>query len=340
MKKIVRNTLKFIVPLCFGVGIFWYLYKGVKLEEIEEVLKSGVKWEWIALSLILVTLSHIIRAYRWRFQLKTLKVEPSLNTLVNSVFGSYGVNLIFPRLGEIWRCNYMSKREDISFTTVFGSLISERFLDMICIAIITGSVMLFQYDFFLSFFSSHQTIVVTLQKLIVSPWPYIITSIIIASSLIFRKRISQTAFAKKISNIFSGFIKGIKSIMEMENKWTYLFLTATIWILYFFNFYVCLFAFDFTSDISLAGALTLFVMGSLGVVVPVQGGMGPWHFMIISTLVLFGIGQTQASTFALVVHGFQQAILILLGIYTIIAINLGERFNKTREPQQSSFNQT
>ena len=303
----------------------------VKIDEIQEVLSSGVKWEWIGLSLILVTLSHIVRAYRWRFQLETLKVEPTMNTLVNSIFGSYGVNLIFPRLGEVWRCNYMSKRQGISFTTVFGSLVSERFLDMICIAIITGLAIMIQYDFFLSFFSSHQTIADKFNALITSPWPYIIATIILASGIVFRKKIQKTTLARKINNIFIKFIEGIKSIMLMKRKWTYLFLTVAIWVLYFFNFYVCLFAFEFTRDIGISGALTLFVMGSLGIIVPVQGGMGPWHFMIISTLVLFGIGQTQASTFALVVHAFQQAILILLGIYTIIAINLGNRLNKPIE---------
>jgi hypothetical protein len=76
------------------------------------------------------------------------------------------------------------------------------------------------------------------------------------------------------------------------------------------------------------GGLTCFVMGSLGIIVPVQGGTGPWHFMIISTLVLLGVGQTEASTFALVVHALQQSFVILLGLYAMVAINVGDRLRK------------
>ena len=148
---------------------------------------------------------------------------------------------------------------------------------------------------------------------------------IITALFFLRKKLTQGAFAQKLQNILFGFKQGIKTILQMDRKWTYIFLTALIWVLYFFNFYVCLFAFDFTSEIGFANAITLFVMGSLAIIVPIQGGLGPWHFMIISTLMLFGVGNTQASTFAFVVHTFQQAVLIILGIYTIIAINLGEK---------------
>ena len=330
MKKIVQNTIKFIIPLLIGVGIILYLYKGVKLEEIKAVLESGVKWRWIILSLLLIIISHILRAVRWKYQLKSLNVKPSLNTLVNSVFGNYGVNLIFPRLGEIWRCNFMSKRTNQPFSVIFGTLVSERLLDFICIILITGVTILLQYDFFISFFKSHHTIADKFEILIKSPWLYIALAIFIAAICLLRKKIMSLKIAQKVKEIVIKFFSGIKTIMLMKDKWKYIFLTVLIWTLYFFNFYVCLFAFDFTREIDVIGGLTLFVMGSLAIIVPVQGGIGPWHFMIISTLLLFGIGQTEASTFALVVHAFQQAILIILGLYTIIAINLTNKLESNK----------
>ena len=328
MKKILQKSLKFLIPLCIGAGILWYLYKGQDIQEIRKVLDSGIKWEWIILSLVFAILSHVLRAYRWKQQLKILHTSPSLNDLTNSVFGNYGVNLIFPRLGEVWRCNYVARRHKLPFTVVLGTIVSERLFDVLCIGLITVVTLLIQSTFFIRFFKEHDTLAGSLQHVFLSPWLYLSIAALIVSLFLFRKQIIRCTWVRKIMEISQKLLEGIKTIQVMKNKWFFIFLTFGIWILYFLNFYVCLYAFEFSKEIGVLGGLTLFVMGSLGIIVPVQGGTGPWHFMIISTMLLFGIGQTEASTFALVVHAIQQGFIILLGLYAMVAISLFDRFRK------------
>jgi hypothetical protein len=66
--------------------------------------------------------------------------------------------------------------------------------------------------------------------------------------------------------------------------------------------------------------LVIFVVGSLAVVVPTPNGAGPWHFAVISMMVLYGIGKEEAAIFALIVHGIQTLLIILLGIYGLAAL--------------------
>ena len=69
-------------------------------------------------------------------------------------------------------------------------------------------------------------------------------------------------------------------------------------------------------------ALLWFVVGSIAVVVPTPNGAGPWHFAIITMMVLLGVGREDAGIFALIVHGIQTFLLILLGIYAMLALSL------------------
>ena len=328
MKRILQNSFKFIIPILIGAGIIWYLYKEQDMSKIRSVLDSGIDWKWILLSLLFMILSHVLRAYRWKMQFKTLGINPSLHDLTNSVFGNYGVNLVFPRLGEIWRCNYVAKKHKLPFTTVLGTVISERIFDVMCISLITIITFVLQRKVFFAFFKEHPTLADTLSKVFLSPWLYVGIVALILFVILFRKTIIQYRITKTILELGRKLWGGIETIRLMRYKWTFIFLTFGIWILYFLNFFVCLYAFEFSKEVTLMAGLTMFVMGSLGVIVPVQGGTGPWHFMIISTMLLYGIGQTEASTFALVVHALQQGFVIILGLYALAAIALGKRLRK------------
>ena len=66
--------------------------------------------------------------------------------------------------------------------------------------------------------------------------------------------------------------------------------------------------------------LVLFAAGSVAVVVPTPNGAGPWHFAIISMMTLYGVNAADAGIFALIVHGIQTLLVILLGIYGLAAL--------------------
>lgn len=58
----------------------------------------------------------------------------------------------------------------------------------------------------------------------------------------------------------------------------------------------------------------MFVGGTFAVLVPTPNGAGPWHFAVITMMMLYGVDATDASLFALVVHAIQTLLVILLGI--------------------------
>jgi hypothetical protein len=84
--------------------------------------------------------------------------------------------------------------------------------------------------------------------------------------------------------------------------------------------YVIFFSFGFTSHLGLLAGLTVFVLGSFGMVAPVQGGIGAWHFMVIEGLALYGVDKADGKVFALLAHGTSTVMLIVLGLIGLIAL--------------------
>ena len=128
------------------------------MNTIFQILKSDVNYFWIILSMVIAAFSHIARAFRWRLQLRALNITPSMRVLINAIFGTYAMNLLFPRLGEVWRCGYVAQREKASFTKVLGSMVSDRLSDTIMLAMLTFAVFMIQMKPFRQFLNENPSI--------------------------------------------------------------------------------------------------------------------------------------------------------------------------------------
>ncbi|MDF1546427.1 MAG: lysylphosphatidylglycerol synthase domain-containing protein, partial [Bacteroidales bacterium] len=110
-------------------------------------------------------------------------------------------------------------------------------------------------------------------------------------------------------------------IKNLEKKWLFIAHSFFIWIMYFLMIYVTFWSFEFTSHLSLLTGLTIFVMASFGMVAPSPGGIGTWHFMVIETLVIYGVERTpDASAFAFAAHGTMTLLIIVVGLISLLLI--------------------
>jgi uncharacterized protein (TIRG00374 family) len=152
----------------------------------------------------------------------------------------------------------------------------------------------------------------------------------------FRETIKNTKAYQKVMEFLKNFIEGLKTIVKLEKKGAFIFHSLFIYCIYFLTLYLCFFAFDFTSHLSLGVALACFVMSSLGMVAPSPGGLGTWHIMIIGTLVIYNVDSVQASSFAIAVHGAMTLSLIFYGFLALIYLpiyNRNERLIKADEAE-------
>jgi uncharacterized protein (TIRG00374 family) len=322
IRKVVINTIKYLAFFIIGIFIFWLVYRNIDTNILIEELKSINYW-WILLSFLIGMLSHYSRALRWNMLIKTLGYKPrTLNSFL-SVLIMYLTNLALPRAGEIARCSVLTKYEKIPFSKLVGTVVIERITDVIALAIFAFFIILSQIGVITKFLNNYPETkdnlinIFSLRNLLII---LSILAIIVLLSFLFRSAFKKTIFYKKIVQIIHNIIEGIKTILNLENKWHYILHTCFIYLMWLLSLYVLFFAFKPTSHLDIFAAMTTFIMGSMGMLAPVQAGIGPYHFMIYETLFIYGINKVDGKIFALISHTSTNLTLMIAGLISLIIL--------------------
>ena len=319
-KKIFKKVLQVIFPLLLGVFILVWVYRDFNFQRVGEVMLHGMDYGWIALSLVFGVFANLFRGWRWKLALEPLNENPKTTNCVYAIFISYASNLVIPRVGEVTRCGVLSKYDGVSFPKSLGTVVSERMIDTLCVGLITGVVLLSQMPVFASFFAETGTDVGRYAEMFTSGHFYLIVLCVVAIGLLGFFLIRNIALFAKLKGILQNVWQGIVALKDIKHIPLYIIYTLGIWVCYFFEFYLAFFAFDFSAHLGISAGLVMFVVGTLAVIVPTPNGAGPWHFAVMTMMILYGVGKEDAGIFALLVHGIQTFLLILLGIYGLLAL--------------------
>ena len=322
MRKIIITALKYIGFLAAGIFLFWLVYKDLELDTLLNEL-SNLNYWWLVLSFAIGIFSHISRAIRWNMLIKPLGFKPkTINTFL-SVMVMYLVNLALPRAGEVARCSVLSRYEKVPFSKLVGTVVVERTSDFIALLFFAFFIMLTQIGVFRNFLLSNPESQDKLVALFSTRNIIIGITIIIflfVSFFIFRKAFKKSKFYNKIASFAENFVEGIKAILKLENKWLYIGHTVFIYIIWFIALYLIFFCFKPTAHLSIFAAAVALVMGGLAMIAPVQGGIGPWHFMVIETLFIYGIDRTNGKIFALIAHAANNLSLMFIGAVALVIL--------------------
>ena len=326
MKKNSLKIIQYIIFLAIGIGIFWWIYRDLKWEELKTSLQD-VNWFWLVMSVVFIVISHASRALRWAMLIKPLGHNVRFKNMYSSIFILYMTNLIIPRAGEIARCTVVSKYEEVPLTKLIGTVFTERLIDVLALLLIAVAVLLMNVETFQLFLSSHEEINRNIDKLFTAKNLLIGLGFLIVVMLVFVffRPSKANKFLKKINIIITNLKEGIKSITQMQNKWLFVGHTIFIYAMYLLSFYAVFLAFPFMADLTFNSCLFVFLMGGLAMLAPVQGGIGPWHFMVIESLILFGISETDGKVFALVAHTSTNLINLLFGAIIVILMPILNR---------------
>ena len=319
-KKIIKKVLQVVFPLLLGLFILVWVYRDFNFQRVGEVLTGGMDYGWIALSLVFGVFANLFRGWRWKLALEPLNEHPKMANCVYAIFISYASNLVIPRVGEVSRCGVLSKYDGVSFSKSLGTVVSERMIDTLCVGLITGLVLVSQMPVFATFFAETGTNVGRYAEVLTSGHFYLIVVCVIAALLLVFFLIRNVALFAKLKGILHNVWQGIVALKDIKQIPIYIMYTIGIWVCYFLEFYLTFYAFGFSAHLGLSAGLVMFVVGTLAVIVPTPNGAGPWHFAVMTMMVLYGVGKEDAGIFALLVHGIQTFLLILLGIYGLSAL--------------------
>jgi hypothetical protein len=192
-------------------------------------------------------------------------------------------------------------------------------------------IFLSQIGIFVSFFDTHAELRQNLLNLLSTRniVAGISVFVLLAAGLVLFNRYYKknsgdkgNTFISKLRLIKQHFLEGIQSIAKLENKWLFIGHTLFIFIMWLFMLYVIFKAYPPTAHLSLEVGMITFLMGGLAMLAPVQGGIGPWHFMVYETLFIYGIDKGDGKVFALIAHACTNLIYLFLGLAALMIIPL------------------
>jgi uncharacterized protein (TIRG00374 family) len=323
-RKYVIQALKFLGFLAVGILLLWLAFRKVDYKSLTNNLKEA-NYYWLILSLLFSMMAFGLRARRWQLLIHPLGFRPSYWHTFHALMIGYLANLALPRIGEITRCVALGKKEKIAVDKLFGTVLVERTIDLLSVLLFLVIIVLTSESIIKEFLK--ESIFIPFREKVFSlvdfSWIFwtvlaLLGILILFLMIRYRHSLRKIRFFAKIFDIAKGAISGLKTIMNLERKWEFIFLTISIWVSYALMTWVVVFCLESTSHISFGDSLIILVVGGLAMAVPVQGGFGAFHYAVSRVLiVLQGVSREDGLTYALLSHESQIIFEIIVGLISI-----------------------
>lgn len=328
LAHIVGRILKVVVPLCISAGLVVWLFHKVNIRQIEDIIHHGIYYRYIVAMMVVTMFSHIIRGIRWGIQLRAAGI-PRMPVVAESVsiFGAYALNLVFPFLGEAWRCVYVSRRENCKLSTVVGTDLGDRASDGVMIGMLIMLALFVAHPAIMHFLDRYP-MGETLERYATDGGLWVVVFGVAIALFVLFKVFRNTAPVESMVESVRRIWNGFAVLFHMKGTGLYLILTVGIWTCYFMETYLCFYAFPFTRELiaqsgscwGLVPGLVVFVFGSCSMIVPSNGGLGPWNIAVMFALSLYGVANDDAAAYSIVCWSFQSMMLVALGIFSAFYI--------------------
>jgi hypothetical protein len=326
LSKSLKNIIQYVVILAIGILFLSYVFNGIDWTDQLRRMKSANPY-WLALGMGISLLSHWIRAYRGILLYQALGYKTSSKNSFYAVLIGYMMNYFIPRAGEVSRCASLSKTDGIPMEKSLGSVVTERVVDIFILLVILLVIFILQIDLIKQFLESYSVLNPSSNSGNTLKWIILgLGSIGLLVVYIFRKKITAFPLVQRFIILLKGFAEGLLSIKNVQNPFLFIVLSILIWVGYILMMYFCLFALDATAELSFINCLTIFAIGTIGVVLPAPGaGAGTYHFFVMQALLLFGVQKEDGIAYATLVHGTQMVFLIFIGLIASLLVVLQKK---------------
>ncbi len=348
-KKILPDILKTSIFVGLGILFIWLSIKDLSKDDIQMIFSSMSLVNnpqgclFIGLSALAIVAADLIRAARAELLLKSIHYRPRFSMMFYSVMVCYLANLALPRLGEVLRCTFLQRYENVPFQKSLGTVILERAVDVVCWLFLLIIALLLNNGLL------SNLIVDQSQQLTLEDWfaqkglsyvgnylLYIIIAVI--ALLVVIIRLTRNWWQKrpalvKVANFFKGIWRGFVSIKDIPNPWHFVFWTVAMWICYYLGVYCFFHALPYLNHIGPGAAFTVLIFGTIAFMIS-QGGLGSYPLITAGIVMLYGIPYTQGLAAGWIGWILQTAVSLILGLFSLVATSFYKRHDAAEIPEE------
>ena len=350
LKKILPDILKVTLFLGLGILFIWLSIKDLSKEDVQMIFSSMSLvnnprgWFFITLSAAAIVAADLVRAARAKLLLKSIHYKPRLSMMFYSVMVCYLANLALPRLGEVLRCTFLQRYENVPFQKSLGTVILERAVDLVCWLFLLIVAMLLNNGL-LSQLVVDQETGTTLQEwfaqkglsYIGNYLIYIVIAVIALIVIIIRATRNwwqKKPALVKVADFFKGIWHGFVSIKDIPKPWHFVFWTVAMWVFYFFGVYLFFHALPYLQHVGPGAAFTVLVFGTIAFIIS-QGGLGAYPLITAGIVMLYGISYTQGLAAGWIGWILQTAVSLVLGFFSLAVTSFYKKHDAAQIPEEN-----
>ena len=315
-----QKYFRLILGMLLATYFMSLIFEKVNLNQIENITVK-IKWPWLIMSLLMLSMAYSFRVQRWRLMLKLDNPSISWGDCSGPLFASYAINNVLPfRLGDIARAYTFKNRLGVDPVRVIATLLVERLFDLLIILCILLATIYILHKKTICVFS-----VEILASLI------LVTAILLILNLPCLFFAVLNYFAQFVAKIFPrigvsliNFLNNIFCVLEGISK-SGLMTVLTLWSIIIWIAEGCVFWFvaiglPGISDSS-ASWIALSV-GTLANLIPsTPGSVGTFDYFVIQSMQSLGNGAAESTAYAFIVHALLWFPLTVIGgVYLLIIL--------------------
>lgn len=325
----IGKIIKYIISIGIAVLLLYYSFKGIGWESFLSGVAS-CNFGFIFLAMVASIAAFFFRSQRWRILIRPFDSTMDSLTTFNGVNIGYLANFVFPRIGEIVRCGFLSRRSRsrheqdpdgaVSFDKAIGTVLLSRTWDVLVVLILLSVLLVARWDKFGSFFVNRMWEPLQSRFDISAGWMAAVGVVIVAAAaavvFAFRRR---SRLCSGIIDFAKGILRGFKSFLHMEDKAGFVIYTVLLWAMYWLMSRSILWAMPQMSGMTWVDAWFVTLAGSVAWMVPVPGGFGAYHGMVALALsCVYGLDWDSGLICATLNHESQAITMLLCGTLSYI----------------------
>jgi glycosyltransferase 2 family protein len=319
----IKKGLQVSLSLMVALWLFNFLNKDISWQELKAAIQN-ISIPWMTASIFIAVLGYWIRAWRWKLLLNVSEEKEkhvATKTAFFALIFGYLINLLVPRAGELARCAFLNKSNQLPIGNSLGTVILERTIDLLFFLLTIFLAFFIENQMFLKLSEELISISYLKEKISNSLPVLLITSIgIILLIWVLKRRMKNTKVWKKISGFVSSLQSGLNSVFQLKNQWGFWGASIAIWVIYYLTLVFVALSFESTANLSLPSIFVVMVMGTIGMIAPVQGGIGTFHALVAYILTAYGLSEIEGKIYAIIIHGSQTITLIGLGLVSLVVL--------------------
>lgn len=324
MNRKKRNILQTIIGILIGIFFLFLTLRNKPLDRIWEII-SQAKWLYVILAGVLLLVTFVLRALRWRILVHNLGYKVKKRQIIPATVMGFFVNSFTPKLGEIVRCATLQKNTDVPLVRSFGSVVSERIYDVLVLGLGLVTIFILEFDRLMGLINEYLTdqALKPGESFLEAYLVYIIIGFIVLVAAVYF--FISNGYHSKIKKVFKEILVSVKKTLYLKKYRQFLLLTLLIWIALISMNYVCLQALPATDGKGWYFAMIVLFVGGIGWALPTPGGIGTTHYLIYQLFFIFNYNPNAGISYGVLSNGLTFIYTLGFGFIVLLYYLLRKR---------------